>query len=109
MLATTINVGPVDPVVVYAFGWMCLGGGWGLARGFAELAKKRHEQERRFEALGMNRPKLELEVVFGAVVGRTASGVAAGFLVGALIGLLLGLLGLIFGVAVHNESTTPGL
>jgi hypothetical protein len=110
VLASTINVGPVDPVLVYALGWLCLGGGWGLARGFAEVAKERQLLQRQLDELGEGQTaKLDLEVAVGEVLVRTLAGLVAGLMIGALVGLLLALVALIFGIDVHNEAKVQGL
>jgi ABC-type nitrate/sulfonate/bicarbonate transport system permease component len=108
--ASAINVGPVDPVLVYALGWVCLGGGWGLARGFAEVAKERQQRQRQLDELGEGgTAKLDLEVALGEVLVRTLGGVVGGFMIGALVGLLLALVALVFGLDVHDEAKTLGL
>jgi hypothetical protein len=52
VLASTIDVGPIDPVLVYALGWLCLGGGWRLARGYEVATKDRQDEQRRIDELG---------------------------------------------------------
>ena len=106
VLASTISVGPVDSVLVYALGWICLGTGWGLGEAFRSASRERQEQQRYYDETGLDhRAKLD----FGGMLVGALQGAFSGFLIGGVVGLLLALVALIFGIDVHNEAKMQGL